>query len=63
MRRGWHWTALTLVHGRAGTRGERVAWTRKGHTRAYGVLTSKAFEVDTTTVRRAATKNSFIVVP
>ena len=48
------------VHGRAATRGKRAAWTYTGYTRAYGVLTSKAFAVDATAVRRAATENNFI---
>jgi len=51
---------LSLVHGRATTRGKRAARTCTEHTGTYGVLIVRALAVDATAARRAATENDFI---
>ena len=60
MRTGWHSTAMTLARA-AAARDKRAEWAYTEHTRTYGVLIIKAFTVDTTAVRRAATENNFIL--
>lgn len=48
------------MQGCVGTGSERAVWTYIKRTRAYGVLTNKAFAVDAIAVRRAAAEKNFI---